>query len=339
MRLPSLFLAALAAGPVNVRRNPPRRTFAHSEDAVDEFSYDPKFMHMMNLVSGYTDGQLESIDNSRLRSLLRGIQVAAETEEVLQSFAILYEDFLPIRTAGSFLAKALDREVQHASHALTEVQAHVGATEEEVEAAAHLFRRLDMNGDGRITPEEWEGSGVLEVLPRMRSVEDIISTLSNGAVTYLEFLEGSQLLFGEDAKLGSRGGAGGLSALVEQLAARDSEVAEESFPPVTRVGQSKHGDRYDEMVETFREWENSQSQLEGKIKSLRLRKVIGGCFVGARSPPIVSALKTLYEDYHPLRIAGNLIFRLVKSCIFSSINDEREHGGATEGSVMEVKGR
>ena len=83
----------------------------------------------------------------------------------------------------------------------------------------------------------------------------------------------------------------------------------------SRREQSKHGDRYDNMLKLFLEWERDQDLFSDKIKSPRLRIVLKGCFVGARTPSVAETLKVVYEDFPPLRIAGNLIFKLMSSLV------------------------
>jgi len=40
-----------------------------------------------------------------------------------------------------------------------------------------------------------------------------------------------------------------------------------------------------------------------------------GCFAGAKRQGVVDALEILYEDYIPLRIAGDMIFKLVETAM------------------------
>ena len=341
---------------------------------------NPKFQAMMTRVGSYSPAQLTSIDDVRLRSLLRGVATAATTPEVLASFEVLYEDFLPIRTAGSFMFDALDVKVQQASKKLDEVRESIGASEEEADAAAQVFSVMDADGNGKLTVDEVACSGMFDVLVRqigddtgVRNVDEVrcwplllpkgdcahmaalylpppepslplhplllsdcvravqfvrrLDRDNDGVVSYLEMLEGSQLLFGEEI---SEGFVETNKLLRELLATRgvvddddddDCPVLSEGSPGGQGRNRgarnpTRHGDRYDEMVETFLEWEEAQSELGEQIKNSRLRTVLDGCFVGARTPPVVEALKIVYEDYYPLRVAGDLIFRLMKSFVF-----------------------
>ena len=84
--------------------------------------------------------------------------------------------------------------------------------------------------------------------------------------------------------------------------------------------KQKYHDRFQHMVDIFSSrastWEENLRD-RGGIPS-RLELIILGCFVGSKTPGVVTALRILYEDYIPLRVAGDLIFKLVEKSILSS---------------------
>ena len=43
----------------------------------------------------------------------------------------------------------------------------------------------------------------------------------------------------------------------------------------------------------------------------RLVKVLRGSFEGARCPPVAEALRVCYMEYSPLRLGGDIIFKLL----------------------------
>lgn len=58
-----------------------------------------QFYTMMNRAGGYSDVVLESLEDPRFRSLLRGVRDATATTEVVDAFRVLYEDYLPVSSA------------------------------------------------------------------------------------------------------------------------------------------------------------------------------------------------------------------------------------------------
>lgn len=87
--------------------------------------------------------------------------------------------------------------------------------------------------------------------------------------------------------------------------------------------KQKHVDSYQHMVQSFQEWEGivlpeDDDDLSSSSSSSRRIQVLRGCFVGARNPRVVQALQIVYVDYQALRVAGNLIFKLMSAIVHSS---------------------
>lgn len=73
------------------------------------------------------------------------------------------------------------------------------------------------------------------------------------------------------------------------------------------------------MVATFAGWgEDSTLVARAETRNPRLAEVLDGCFAGARNPSVVRALRILYTDYRPLRMGGDLIFKLMKTLVGGS---------------------
>jgi hypothetical protein len=75
----------------------------------------------------------------------------------------------------------------------------------------------------------------------------------------------------------------------------------------------KFSARYDEMVASFIEWEHLLPPKEANES--RRMEVVRGCFVGAENQKVVDALRIVYEDYAALRLAGDIIFKLVSTIL------------------------
>lgn len=89
--------------------------------------------------------------------------------------------------------------------------------------------------------------------------------------------------------------------------------------PLTSERNKQHRARYLHMVSSFATWgdkfsssDYQSSDGEGSSND-RMTQVIEGCFAGAKISGVVKALGILYEEYLPLRIAGDIVFNLVES--------------------------
>jgi hypothetical protein len=70
--------------------------------------------------------------------------------------------------------------------------------------------------------------------------------------------------------------------------------------------------RYNEMLEAFIEWKDYIPQDKG-----RRLDVVRGCFIGAENEKVVRALRICYVDYSGLRMAAEIIFKLVNTLMAS----------------------
>merc|ERR1719263_207746 len=88
--------------------------------------------------------------------------------------------------------------------------------------------------------------------------------------------------------------------------------------------REQHVAKYDAMTTTFLKWNeliapvtnnideafaSPQLNTKGRGEGRRL-DVVRGCFAGASCPSVLAALRVIYCDYAPLRVAGDLIFAL-----------------------------
>lgn len=76
--------------------------------------------------------------------------------------------------------------------------------------------------------------------------------------------------------------------------------------------RQRHSDKFDEYVLTFKVWEDRFVGDKGADdQPSRRLDILRGCFSGARDAKVVVALKIVYMDYTALRLAGDLIFKLM----------------------------
>lgn len=66
------------------------------------------------------------------------------------------------------------------------------------------------------------------------------------------------------------------------------------------------------MVVAFGEWEDLVPEDDG-----RMVEVLRGCFAGAKNEKVLNALKIVYTDYSAIRIAGDLVFKLMRRLVGS----------------------
>jgi len=74
--------------------------------------------------------------------------------------------------------------------------------------------------------------------------------------------------------------------------------------------------QFQSMVDEVRGWAADPTVLErATAKNARLSTVLAGCFAGAQNDEVLKAFAIVYDDYRAFRLAGNLIFKLMKKLV------------------------
>ena len=230
---------------------------------------------------------------------------------------MLYEDIGPVRVAGDLIFSKLEREVAKSKETAGAgaVQA-LGRDDACVVAARKVFDAVDADASGTISFQELLESDLLGRLGGCsdsesvrRFMDEIDKTHPEGELHFDEFLVASHnVLYAGDASMSLFGGDDCAEDLVdEMLNGREGEIGQEKV--------DRYSQRFDAMCEEFDLWDEDKSTLSKAEKNPRMGLVLEGCFAGAKNPPVVGALKTLYVDFRPLRMAGDLIFMLMRKLV------------------------
>lgn len=273
------------------------------------------------------------VEDRRMRQVLEGVAAVDAIPPVRQAFQILHDDLAPVRLAADVLFPALEKTTQ----AARETQSGLEIPELELHAARQLFDAIDADGSGGLSRDELHKSGLVCVLD-----PDLDPDMCQGGVeqevkrflTKADLDEDGQISFVEFAIAASSDPrfTDVLTALrppsVASRAAVNATAEQSGHDDAGRRRKQKTPDeRFDEMVATFVEWEEAllddrgaagerggDSGDSGSERS-RLERVLDGCFVGAREPAVVGALRIVYADFTALRVVGDLIFKVVREVV------------------------
>jgi hypothetical protein len=109
------------------------------------------------------------------------------------------------------------------------------------------------------------------------------------------------MLYEGDASKSLFGGDNSAEELVdEMLNGREGEIGQEKV--------DRYSKRFDAMCDEFDSWDSDDSSSKAQSSNPRLALVLEGCFAGSKNPPVVDALKILYIDFRPLRMAGECLY-------------------------------
>lgn len=311
---------------------------ASSVDGTTASKAGIRFDAMLADFRRHTPADINLVPSLRFRGLLTGTSAAINDKKVTEAFRVLYEDLGPVRVAGDLMFSKLDRELDKtkATDAAGDVRA-LGRDDSCVVAARKIFDAVDADASGTVSSRELLDSDLLRSLGQCvdctcekkgscQSVatfmDEIDKTHPEGELHFGEFLVAAHhLLYEGDASISLFGGDAAADDLVDQLLSNDggSEVAEGKSK---KDRADRYAKRFDGMCEEFDSWEDASSSdpdsgdssvmSRAQERNPRLALVLEGCFAGAKQPPVVDALKILYMDFLPLRMAGDLIFKLMR---------------------------
>lgn len=307
------------------------------------------FYRMVDRFQTYSDEEIALLENERLRHLVFGGRDALTEPRVVNAFAILYEDVMPVRFGGDILFNLLDKAIGNAragargrgaatttrtlprsltrqpvggkSRSIIRAILALKAREDtnssiSMELCDSLFYEIDANDDGRLSFEEFEAW--VSSIPVTSEEESRLSNEWNPAEIFEEIdLNSDGSISQEEFKLWTTG----VVRTMERKSSYASSLHELPVPPKA----AEYRKRYMKMLRAFNDWERSFksccSDAEARKMMLdrvtppnnRINHVIEGCFAGAKNPGVVKALGILYEDYLPLRLAGDTVFKLINN--------------------------
>jgi len=102
--------------------------------------------------------------------------------------------------------------------------------------------------------------------------------------------------------------------------------------------KSKYSIKFDSMLERVHKYSLAQVMC---VDDEVTRKIITGLVEGSKVPEVEVAFRILYEDYPPIRLAGNLLFdmidRAVESCPTLEFDDADSADPLTEKAMMNAR--
>uniref|UniRef100_A0A6U3VR31 Uncharacterized protein n=1 Tax=Ditylum brightwellii TaxID=49249 RepID=A0A6U3VR31_9STRA len=280
----------------------------------------------------HSPADINLVPSLRFRGLLTGVSAAINDEKVSEAFRVLYEDLGPVRVGGDLIFSKLEREIAKTkgTDAADNVRA-LGRDDSCVVAARKIFDAVDADASGTVSSLELLDSDLLRSLGQCqdctcekkgncqsvaRFMDEIDKTHPEGELHFGEFMMAAHhLLYEGDASVSLFGGGDAVDDLVDQLLSNNEAV---SNGKSGKERADRYAKRFDNMCEEFDSWESGAEDSDSSVMSRarernpRLALVLEGCFAGAKKPPVVDALKILYVDFLPLRMAGDLIFKLMR---------------------------
>ena len=273
----------------------------------------------------YTNEEVESVLDSRFRTILRGIAASYYEPPVYRAFEVLYEDYIPLRIAGRLVYRKLkdvmDKSKVYQAEQLEAVTRTAGISFPDAKSCWSAFVRLTEGQKVHVDRlERMVGFRTLRFL-NCDNVETAMAKLNpagNDSLSFEELVCGLHLHGNPDdvASTSDLLSATILLDAVDELG--DSLAYTSSSSSGLEKNRQKYSKRYDDMLTQFGEWKEFIPDGEG-----RRLDILKGCFVGSENKYVVEALRIIYVDYRALRLSGDWIFNVVSTLI--AIQKRQQH--------------
>jgi len=294
--------------PARIRTKMPHPNVRPTFESPDASKYEKELIDMIKRFTSHPSDDVVTLP-PKYQSLFRGVSAALNDEKpVLRAFVVLYEDITPVRVVGRFIFNYLEdvfseyvKKRCDGNQALIE---STGFSHETIDLGRDVYSLLCSYERRDSLIDELAVSGLFDTDgdPSVKNTDhnEFISTLKNDKHS-LETLMVGLKTHSCSEELISKTFASVLSVYGSVERNSKSNVDNKS---------EKYTARYNNMLKKFAEWEPLFSNVEGQHIT-RKHEILIGCFVGAKNAAVVEALRIVYTDYTPLRVAGDLIFSLV----------------------------
>jgi len=263
----------------------------------------------VDTVGAYTDRDAACLP-PKWRTLCIGMRAGLQLPSLLKAARMLYVNILPLRIGTDFIMNRL-AEVVREGNAKTKST----IPDADLLLANTLFEYLDVDASGQISEQDLLDLGFSPAA----AMELITAVDADGdrQIDLFEFMAGS---VGDNKPdifdllghhLSSADVAEGLSKEdLQRIVAR------------MRSGIDGSGSTVSEYVERFDRILRFIIDLEPKLKERRisselLQTILAGSFEAAKNSDVVSALRMVYVESRPIRVAGDMVYGLVTQVVGS----------------------
>ncbi|KAL7575906.1 hypothetical protein ACA910_000707 [Epithemia clementina (nom. ined.)] len=279
---------------------------------------EQEFRNMLETFANYSHHDILSLQDERVRALFEGVAASAHEPAVYRAFEVLFEDLYPLRVAARVIYNKLSALIEESKKQREEdvcaVVEVTGLDHIQVEACrlAFVTSASKINGGPFLTKDQLILTGILDeakALMHSGSAELLMQELDEadkGKISFTDLMIGLYDCAEQECSVERQCDT---LLLLERIMRSIEDAAYRSLNyEAMDAKKLAYGRRYDEMLDAFRDWRDMAPQGEG-----RRMDVVRGCFVGAENEPVVRALRICYMDYAGLRLAAEIIFKLVNS--------------------------
>lgn len=263
----------------------------------------------VDTVGAYTDRDAACLP-PKWRTVLLGMRAGLQLPSFLKAARMLYVNILPLRVGADFIMRRL-AEVVEEGNAKTKST----IADADLMLASTLFELLDVDASGQISEQDLLDLGFTHAVAT--ALITAVDADGDQQIDLFEFMADNA---GDDRpdifdllgrSLSSADVAEGLSAQdVQRIVARMRSAVDGSGSKV-----SEYEERFDTILRFIIDLEPQLKERD--ISSETLQTILAGSFEAAKDADVVSALRMVYIENRPIRVAGDMVYGLVTQVIDS----------------------
>jgi hypothetical protein len=285
-------------------------------------TFEREFRNMLLEFAKFTRRDIAHVRSPRLRALFEGIAASYYIPETYRAFEVLFEDYAPLRIGGRLIYAQLKQAMLEAQlerkQEVESISKVTGLSIEEIDASRVAWLKMAVHKDDKaaqLSIQQLVDYGLAETVAEVlghddfeRWLDSLNQNFSTDEVTFCELMLALQ-----NCSVDSTKPECNPNTLLPEIARRLEPRQKQLDARSLNDKKKRLVTKYDSMVSSFLEWKDNVSP----DKQSRKMDVLRGCFAGAESEEIVNALRIVYMDYSALRIAGDLIFKVMKTLVGS----------------------
>lgn len=286
----------------------------------DMSKYQVEFRELLEGIL-YTENELQTVLNPRMRAILEGIAASYYEHDVYRAFEILYEDYVPLRLAGRVvyreLRKVMDESRKYQQSQIDTIMEVTGMAQSDIEECWSTYTKIARDREVLLNElEKYMGQQALRAVLDSSNVTLHYESDETATISFEQLvvcLYNLNTRYNDDANSGTipnflkaNSSSGNiLKQALELSGDLDGWTIEgQTLSPK----RQQFNQRYDDMLVQFAKWKPLIPSGEG-----RRLEILKGCFTGSENPAVVEALRIIYVDYTALRLSGDWIFKVVST--------------------------
>jgi len=232
------------------------------KDAPHLSRLEKEFYSMIHDFTIFTPRDIGAVENPRYRAIYEGVAAGSTEAPVLRAFAIIFEDYVPVRIAGRMIYRHLkdvmEEQIEKRLQEEQRVQNKTGLSLSIIDHGRSAFMALleyHEEDSGQLTMDQLVDSGIVQTIVEILELEtfdDVVHTMekdADGKLNFEMFMIGLQKCTDKTCDDVSCEVKNVLDEIIKRMSSYDEKKKTQ------KDSAKKHSEKFEMMLHSFKEWE------------------------------------------------------------------------------------